>query len=142
MKNKSLLIFKYFNIMNNKNELNNILVRLINGTPKDEKYYARLNGVKSYHELRQVFDSIDQEVAVACRKMVQQNDNIKTTKSTDPEIWLKTADVINHYPISRRTLATYRKEKKLPYSRLGRDCIYQKSEVDALMFRNYNGKKV
>jgi len=128
--------------MNNKNELNKILERLVNGTPKDEKHYAPLNGVKSIQELHQLFVSMDQEEAVASRKKLAQIVNDKPQKPISHEIWYKTTDVINHYPISRRTLANYRNGNKLPYSQIGRNCYYLKSDVDALMFRKYNGKKM
>lgn len=128
--------------MKNKNELNEMLVQLLNDPTRDENHYAPLKDVHSIQDLHRLFVRMDQEAAVANRKKLAQINTKKPQKPINPEIWLKTADVLSDYPISQRTLANYRKQKKLPYSMLGRDCIYLKNDVDAMMFDKYNGKKV
>jgi hypothetical protein len=47
---------------------------------------------------------------------------------------------MSYCQISRRTVANYREQKKLAFTKLKRDCFYRQCDVDAMMFSKYNGK--
>ncbi|HZK08109.1 MAG TPA: helix-turn-helix domain-containing protein [Bacteroidales bacterium] len=128
--------------MKNENELNDVFQRLMNGAPKDEQHYAPLNGVDCNSDLYRLFNSMDQEAAVACRKIMAQIDKEKPQRPINPEVWLKTADVMSCCQISRRTVANYRDQKKLAFTKIGNKCLYREYDVVAMMFYKYNGKKV
>jgi hypothetical protein len=128
--------------MKDENELNEVLVQLLIGPTRDESHYAPLKDVRSYEDLYRLFVRMDQEAAVANRKKLAQINTKKPQNPINPEIWLKTTDVMSYCQISRRTVANYREQKKLAFTKLKKDCFYRQCDVDAMMFNKYNGKQV
>jgi hypothetical protein len=62
---------------------------------------------------------------------IQMNDILKVVlnlqEQANNDIWYDSADVMQLYNISDSTLARYRKENKIPFTRLGGRFLYPKS---------------
>lgn len=57
-------------------------------------------------------------------------------KPTESKKWLTNDEVIQYLGLSVPTLARYRRDGKLPYSRVGGRVYYKRVDVDALLSRN------
>jgi len=54
------------------------------------------------------------------------------------EKWLDNQDVTLLLKISKRTLQTYRDDKKIAYSQIGHKIYYKASDVEKFLKKNYN----
>lgn len=55
--------------------------------------------------------------------------------------WIDAQDVLTKLHVSPRTLQRWRISGALPYSRVSGKCYYRRSDIVALLNRNYNGDK-
>ncbi|HBS88112.1 MAG: DNA-binding protein [Bacteroidetes bacterium GWF2_38_335] len=53
------------------------------------------------------------------------------------EKWLDNQDVMLLLKLSKRTLQSYRDEKKIPFSQIGAKIYYRASDFDKLLKKNY-----
>ena len=54
------------------------------------------------------------------------------------EKWLDNQDVTLLLKISKRTLQTYRDDKKIAYSQVGHKIYYKASDIERFLKKNYN----
>jgi hypothetical protein len=52
------------------------------------------------------------------------------------EVWLNTQQVLQHLPISERTLQTWRTKGMIPYTKIGGKILYPLSGVDLALLKN------
>lgn len=64
-------------------------------------------------------------------------DIIKKSANPLSEYWLDNEDVCKLLKISKRTLQTYRDEKKLPFSQISHKVYYRASDLDKFIRQNY-----
>lgn len=53
------------------------------------------------------------------------------------ERWLDNQDILLLLKISKRTLQSYRDERKIPYTQIGAKIYYKASDVDKFLKKNY-----
>ncbi len=70
-------------------------------------------------------------------------DNVKKkpikVKATSLEDWLDGENVCRLLKISKKTLESYRSKHILQYSKFLKKCYYKKSDIQALLDKNYIG---
>jgi hypothetical protein len=54
------------------------------------------------------------------------------------ERWLDNQDILLLLKISKRTLQSYRDERKIPFSQVGAKIYYKASDVEKFLKKNYN----
>ncbi|HNQ67814.1 MAG TPA: helix-turn-helix domain-containing protein [Bacteroidales bacterium] len=54
------------------------------------------------------------------------------------ERWLDNQDIMLLLKISKRTLQTYRDERRIPFSQVGAKIYYKSSDVEKFLKKNYN----
>ncbi|MEM8558821.1 MAG: helix-turn-helix domain-containing protein [Bacteroidota bacterium] len=52
---------------------------------------------------------------------------------TEPKAWLTNREAMDYLGLSKATLARYRKDGTLPYSKVGANVFYRFADVDALL---------
>lgn len=59
----------------------------------------------------------------------------KTTKNL-PKLWLDNQEVAQLLNVSKRTLQTWRSNKALPFSKIGKKCYYHQDHVQEMLLKH------
>jgi hypothetical protein len=108
---------------------------------RDETFYEPLKDVESMHDLYLLFEKMKSEFNKELQDALKNADHwCNATPTPEKPTWITTIDVIKNYPISRRTLQKLRNNKRIPFSRIGRKCIYKPEDIEEFMKINYTKK--
>ena len=70
----------------------------------------------------------------------QKNDNNSSLPSGHGSVmiekWIDAQDILMRLPISRKTLQRWRKNKLLPYSRIGSKIFYREADVQDMLMKH------
>ncbi|KAA6309591.1 hypothetical protein EZS27_038948 [termite gut metagenome] len=73
---------------------------------------------QTFEQMKQRFEDFAKQVKTLCGE------------NQDKEKWLTGNDVCRLLHISTRTLQSYRDNRTLPYSQIGRKCYYKASDIE------------
>jgi len=108
---------------------------------KGDTFYEPLKDVESMHDLNRLFEKMESEFDKQSKDTLKNADQwYNVTPTPEKPAWITTLDVINKFPISRRTLQKLRNNKRIPFSRMGRKCIYKPKDIEDFMAKKYTGK--
>jgi hypothetical protein len=107
-----------------------------------ETYYNQLRNVESMHDLHLLFKKMKSDFDKQTEDALKNADHWhKVSPAPEEPTWITTIDVIKNYPISRRKLQELRNNNRIPFSRIGRKCIYKPEDIEDFMTENYTKKK-
>lgn len=74
------------------------------------------------------------EIEKGIHKIKESLDNLVIKTNNDDELWDST-DLLRNWHISERTLAGWRAEKKISFSKVGKKIFYSKKDRDSFIKR-------
>lgn len=94
----------------------------------------------------QPFIKLVNEMMTELHKLKTDTEKIKNQNTTEQKAvrseeysttqWMTSEDVVRKYPISKRTLFNYRKDRKIPFKRFHGKIFYHSHEVEKAMESN------
>lgn len=94
----------------------------------------------------QPFITLINEMMIELHKLKTETEKLKNQNTTEKKAvrseeysatqWMTSEDVVRKYPISKRTLFNYRKDRKIPFKRFHGKIFYHSHEVEKAMESN------